>query len=381
MRLTRIFNDFFESEKAGGALLIGCTLLSILLANSPFADSYQHFWTLSVAHEPFSFWINEGLMTIFFLLIGLELERELYAGELSSLKNALLPAIAALGGMVLPAGIFLLFNYGTPAHSGAGIPTATDIAFAIGILSLLGSRVPGSLKVFLTAIAVIDDLGAILVIAVFYTSGIIWSELALALGIFALLLALNRLGVKNLLVYLAGGVAMWYCMLHSGVHATITGVLLAFAIPFDKDSKEAPSDILQQWLHRPVAFVILPLFALVNTAITIPPDWLHGLSSHSSIGIIAGQLLGKSIGIFSFSYIAVKLGICSLPGDIKWREVLGIGLLGGIGFTMSIFITLLAYTDAALIDGSKIATLVGSMLSGIAGLVWLNFVLTKKAAE
>ena len=226
MRATNLFKEFFNSEKAGGLILIACTIVSLAIANSVIGSGYHHFWQTQLVGHSIEHWVNDGLMTIFFLLIGLELEKEIYQGELSNIKNALLPIFAALGGMIVPAGLYLLFNYGTVTQSGAGIPMATDIAFALGILSLLGSRVPTSLKVFLTALAVIDDLGAILVIALFYTKTIIWANLFAALGIFVALIVLNKLKVRTLIPYLVGGVLMWYFMLNSGVHATITGVLL-----------------------------------------------------------------------------------------------------------------------------------------------------------
>ncbi|HMI08537.1 MAG TPA: Na+/H+ antiporter NhaA, partial [Flavobacterium sp.] len=261
MKLTKLFSGFFESEKAGGLILVIVTIASLTLANSQWQSDYIGFWETSIAGHNFTHWINDGLMTIFFLLIGLELEREIYCGELSSIKNAALPIFGALGGMLVPAGIFLLLNFGTATQSGAGIPMATDIAFAIGILSLLGNRIPVSLKIFLTALAVIDDLGAIIVIAIFYTASLAFTNLFIALGIFAVLLLLNRMKIHNLIPYLIGGAAMWYFMLHSGVHATITGVLLAFAIPFGNGDENAPAARLQHFLHKPVAFIILPLFA------------------------------------------------------------------------------------------------------------------------
>jgi len=281
--------------------------------------------------------------------------------------------------MLVPAGIFLLLNVGSVAQSGAGIPMATDIAFAIGILSLLGNRVPASLKVFLTALAVIDDLGAILVIAIFYTSAISSSALAMAFGICGVLFILNRLKIHHLLPYIIGGIAMWYFMLNSGVHATVTGVILAFAIPFGDGGKKSPSYILQRFLHKPVAFVILPLFALANTCLTLGADWDSHIASSSSLGIIAGLVLGKPIGIVLFSLVAVWLGMGMLPADLKWRNIVGAGLLGGIGFTMSIFITLLAFTDLALINSSKIAILLASIIAGIAGYITLKLTLPKTA--
>jgi NhaA family Na+:H+ antiporter len=375
IKITRLFKDFIESEKAGGIILIFCTLLSLFLANSAFSEDYLGFWHQNIGTHSLVHWVNDGLMTIFFLLIGLELEREVYAGELSNIKNALLPISAALGGMIFPAGLFLLLNFGTDTQSGAGIPMATDIAFALGILSLLGNRVPTSLKIFLTALAVIDDLGAILIIAIFYTADLNWMNLGIALSIFGVLLVLNRLKVHNLIPYLIGGVFMWYFMLNSGVHATITGVLLAFAIPFSSGSKKSPSIILQHFLHKPVAFFILPVFALANTAILLNSDWHYALSHNYTLGIALGLLLGKPIGITIFSYLAVKLRICKLPEDINWKGVIGVGFLGGIGFTMSIFITLLAFSDTEHIDNSKIMILVSSLIAGAIGFIYLKSVL------
>jgi NhaA family Na+:H+ antiporter len=320
-------------------------------------------------------------MAIFFLLIGLELEREIYQGELSSLKNASLPIFGALGGMLIPAGIFLLLNFGTETQSGAGIPMATDIAFAIGILSLLGNRVPVSLKIFLTALAVIDDLGAIIVIAIFYTSSLSFLSLGIAIGILGVLGILNRLKVHNLIPYLIGGVIAWYFMLQSGVHATITGVILAFVIPFGDGGEKSPSYILQHFLHKPVAFIILPLFALANTCIAIGGDWISNLGTPDSLGIIEGLVLGKPLGILLFSFIAVWLGLAVLPEDLKWKNILGAGFLGGIGFTMSIFITLLAFEDPALINGSKIAILIASCSAAILGFFTLKFTLNNSIQE
>jgi len=377
MKLTRLFSDFFNSEKAGGIILMFCTAASLLLANTSFTDSYTAFWHLDIGGHSLAHWINDGLMTIFFLLIGLELEREVYQGELSNIKDAMLPIAAALGGMLVPAGIYLFFNYGTLTQSGAGIPMATDIAFALGILSLLGSKVPASLKVFLTALAVIDDLGAILIIAVFYTSTLMWGNLFIALGIFGVLLILNRLKVHNLIPYLIGGVAMWYFMLNSGVHATITGVLLGFAIPFGNGNKRSASYILQHFLHRPVAFFILPVFALANTAIVINSNWQEIFSQHYSIGIATGLIVGKPLGIVLVSFIAVSLGICKLPADLNWKAIIGAGFLGGIGFTMSIFITLLAFDNAAIINNAKFIILLSSLVAGLIGYLFLKIILKK----
>ena len=379
MKTTRLFKDFFESEKAGGLLLLLVTLLSLALANSPVQTSYIEFWETEIGHHSITHWINDGLMTIFFLLIGLELEREIYGGELSDIRNATLPIFGALGGMLIPAGLFLAFNWGTITQNGAGIPMATDIAFAIGILSLLGNRVPTSLKIFLTALAVIDDLGAILVIALFYTETISFLYLGMAFGVMGILFILNRKNVHSLIPYLIGGAVMWYCMLNSGVHATITGVLLAFVIPYGNGEKKTSSYRLQHFLHRPVAFFILPLFAIANTGIAIDSNWHEGLTHANSIGIMIGLIVGKPIGITLFALLCVKLGIGSLPKDLKWKHILGAGMLGGIGFTMSIFITLLAFKNdgEAVIIYSKIAILVASFVSGTLGFLWLKMSLKK----
>lgn len=381
MKLSKLFKAFFESEKLGGLILILCTVVSLLFANSSFGESYHHFWLTSFSGQSLEYWINDGLMTIFFLLIGLELEREIYQGELSNIKDALLPIFGAIGGMLIPAGIFLFFNYGEGTQSGAGIPMATDIAFALGILSLLGNKVPTSLKVFLTALAVIDDLGAILIIAVFYTKTILWTNLLIALGIYAVLLVMGRLKVNNLIPYLIGGVAMWYFMLHSGVHATITGVLLAFAIPFGKGGEKSTSYILQHFLHKPVAFIILPIFALANTAIILSSDMGTTLTQNYSLGIALGLIIGKPLGIFALTFMAVKIGFCKLPDDLNWKSILGVGFLGGIGFTMSIFITLLAFDNETIINNAKFVILISSLIAGILGFLSLKFILVETQNE
>ena len=373
MKETNLFKAFFESEKAGGIILIFATLVSLLLANSIFQTEYLQLWNIEIGNHSLIHWINDGLMTIFFLLIGLELEREVYIGELSSLKKAALPLLGALGGMVVPALIYLYFNFGTSTQSGAGIPMATDIAFAIGILSLLGNRVPTSLKIFLTALAVIDDLGAIIIIAVFYTSTISFLNLGIALGIMAFLFVLNRLKVNSFFPYIIGGILMWYFMLNSGVHATITGVLLAFVIPFGDGKKDTISYKLQHILHKPVAFIILPLFALANTCIVLNSNWYEGLSHSNSIGIILGLIIGKPLGIWLFSYLGVLIGIGVLPKGLQWKNIFGAGILGGIGFTMSIFISLLAFNNDEDSINSKIAILIASTIAAIVGFIYLKF--------
>lgn len=383
MKVTTTLKRFIESEKSGGLVLIVCTLTSLLIANSTIHESYEGFWHIKMGSHSIEHWINDGLMAIFFLLVGLELIQEIYEGELSTLKTALLPISGALGGMLVPAGIYMAFNYGTATHTGFGIPMATDIAFALGILSLLGNRVPLSLKIFLTALAVIDDLGAIIVIAIFYTSDLSLAYLAIALGIFVFLMLLNKVfKVNTLIPYILGGIVMWYCMLHSGVHATIAGVLLAITIPFKKGDKRCPSNKMQYWLHYPVAFFVLPLFALANTAIFIEGNWDQSIGEPFALGIIFGLIIGKPLGITLFSYISVKTGLCTLPKKTKWKQMVGVGMLGGIGFTMSIFITLLAFNDAHHINESKLMILLSSCIAGILGYTWLNFVLPKnKNAE
>lgn len=374
-KLSYLFTDFIESEKSGGLILIACTLISLVIANSNYGETYLNFWDIQFSGHSIEHWINDGLMTIFFLLVGLELEREIYKGELSKIKDAMLPIFGALGGMIVPAAIFLLFNFGTKTQAGAGIPMATDIAFALGVLSLLGSRVPASLKIFLTALAVIDDLGAIIIIAIFYTKTLFWSNLLIALGLFILLLILNRMKIKNLIPYLIGGIAMWYFMLHSGVHATITGVLLAFAIPFGNGDKKSTSYILQHALHKPVAFIILPLFALANTAIIFMGNLIETVTENNSLGIALGLIIGKPIGIFLMSFLAVTLGFCKLPKDVNWKSIFGVGILGGIGFTMSIFVTLLAFENETIINNSKLIILISSSTAGLIGFLILRVLL------
>ncbi len=378
MKITVLFKEFFENEKVAGLLLIMCTITSLIIANSSLSVTYNHIWHYPIANHPVEFWINDALMVIFFLLIGLELEREIYIGELSDLKSASLPIFAAIGGMLMPAGIYLIFNYNTKMQSGAGIPMATDIAFALAILSLLGNKVPIGLKIFLTALAVIDDLGAILVIAFFYTKNLIISDLVISLSIFTVLLVLNRLKVRNLIPYLIGGIFMWYFMLQSGVHATITGVLLAFAIPFGNGDKKSTSYILQHYLHKPVSYLILPLFALANTAIVLTSDVSELFTQKYSMGIYLGLIVGKPVGIVLFSYLTVLFGISKLPDDLNWQKIIGVSFLGGIGFTMSIFITLLAFSDSEYINNSKLIILASSLIAGIVGFFYLKNILQNK---
>ncbi len=375
--LTDTFNRFFESERAGGLLLLFATFISVALTNSVLGPQYLSVWQTEFAGLTLEHWINDGLMAIFFLMIGLELERELYVGELSILRNALLPIFAALGGMLVPALLHYGFNAGLPSQPGVGIPMATDIAFALGALALLGARIPASLKVFVVAFAVIDDLGAIVMIALLYTDTVALHYLAASLAVWVLLLSLNRFWrIDSIPVYVAGGVLMWALMLKSGVHATVAGVMLAFAIPFWKRSEAeySSSHYLENRLHKPVAFLVLPIFALANTGIVIGAGWLENLSGPNGMGVISGLVIGKPVGVVLLSVIAVMLGICSLPADLRWRHIVGAGMLGGIGFTMSIFITNLAFSDQPeLINASKMAVFVASLMAGALGFLWLRF--------
>ena len=381
MKVTKLFKEFFDSEKSSGIILIICTVLSLLCVNIFIGEQYLDFWhhktlpslevfklNMSLEH-----WINDGLMAIFFLMVGLEIEREIYIGELSDTRNAMVPVFAAIGGMLVPAVFHFILNAGTATQNGFGIPMATDIAFALGIMALVGKRVPFVLKVFLTALAIIDDLGAILVIAVFYTKEISTLYLFTALGVFLVLLILNRLKVYRLVFYLLGGVIMWYCFLRSGVHATIAGVLLAFAIPFGDGGEKSMSYKLQHFLHKPVAFIILPLFALANTGILFHGSLTEIISTNNSLGILSGLIVGKPLGIVTLLFIGVKLKIIKLPEGIKWKHIAAAGFLAGIGFTMSIFTTLLAFDDQGLIANSKIAVLISSFGAGIIGFLFLKW--------
>jgi NhaA family Na+:H+ antiporter len=375
-RLTRSFKAFFDSEKSSGILLIICTVVSLVFANSLLSESYLGVWHVYIGGLSIEHWVNDGLMAIFFLLIGLELKRELYNGELSNFRNALLPIIAAIGGIIVPALIHFSLNAGLPTQAGVGIPMATDIAFALGALAILGNRVPASLKVFVVAFAVIDDLCAIVVIAVFYTAKLSTAYLAGALMVWLALAAIGRFSrVRSVVPFLLGGALMWFLMLRSGVHATIAGVLVAFVIPSSavEDDEQSPSHLLENILHKPVAFVILPIFALCNTGIVIGADWAQDLTGTNSSGIMAGLILGKPLGILLLSFAAVSIGVCRLPLDLNWRHVFGAGILGGIGFTMSIFITNLAFAgNAGVINASKMAILLASFTAGTIGFIWLR---------
>ncbi len=378
MKLHQTFRRFVQSEQFGGVLLVMCTIVSLVLANSPFSEAWLRLWHVMLGPLSLEHWINDALMAVFFLMIGLELERGVYIGALSSVRNALLPAFAAAGGMVVPALIHVAFNGGTATESGFGIPMATDIAFALAVIALLGARVPVALKLFIVAFAIIDDLGAIVLIATVYTADISLTWLALALGTWAALIVLNRpLRVMALWPYLVGGVFLWFCVHHAGVHASIAGVMLAFAIPFSprEPAAESPSHVLERRLHKPVAYLILPLFALANTGVVIDAQAVAELVHANSIGIALGLLVGKPLGVIVMCLVAVRSGVCTLPEDVRWSHMVGAGLLGGIGFTMSIFITNLAFADhEVMVASSKLTVLIASVVAGALGLVWLRLV-------
>jgi len=377
----RIFTPiraFLVDSRAVGIILIACTILSLTLSNLPATRSaYNSFWqhtvhiTFAGLHLPDSYllWINDVFMTFFFFLVGMEIKRELATGELASVKKSLLPILAALGGMIVPAIIFTLFNGNTVHSHGWGIPMATDIAFSLGVLSLLGKRVPVSLKIFLAALAIIDDLGAVITIGIFYTDSLNTTYLLCGLGMLAVVLLLNRLNIIKPVWYLLPGIVLWYCIFNSGVHATIAGVLMAFSMPLKSLAK------LESVLYRPVNFVIMPLFALANTAILLPADFMQAYSSTISMGVMTGLVLGKPVGIFLFSFIAIRLKIASLPSHTNYAQLWGIGILGGIGFTMSIFTSTLAYNAEALQVISKVSIISASVIAAIAGHTWFRQVI------
>ena len=377
MAITDTFARFVRSEQVGGIVLIASTAVALALANSGAGPAYLAIWQSVLGGITLAHWVNDALMAVFFLLIGLELERELYVGELAEPKKASLPMVAAIGGMAAPALIYLGLNAGTPMQAGFGIPMATDIAFALAALTLLGDRVPAALKVFLVAFAVADDLGAIVIIALMYTADFSAVYLAGAIAVWLVLIAFNRvLQVSSLVPYLVGGVAMWFLLLQSGVHATLAGVLLAFAIPFAPKRGVSPSRRLEHALHLPVAFFILPVFALANAGIVIDAGSGRSLLSMSSLGISLGLLLGKPVGVALLCYLATRLGLCTLPPELRWSHIVGAGLLGGIGYTMSIFITNLAFVDhPSVVNSSKIAILLASLSAGTLGVLWLRFFL------
>ena len=419
-KIVRPFQDFAHKQSSGGILLIIATVVALVWANSPFGESYADLWhtkqTVGIGDfsisKDLTHWINDGLMAIFFLVVGLEIKREVLVGELSSARNAALPVAAAVGGVVVPAAIYLTINAGTEGSAGWGIPMATDIAFALGILALLGERAPVALKVFLTALAIVDDIVAVLVIAFFYTSEISWGALGVGAAFLAALVVANLIGVGRTLVYAVLGIGLWLCFLLSGVHATIAGVLLALTVPaisfinpgafldrgryildrFERAGEkgenvlsneerqaalhalnhaayelEPPLHELEHTLHPWVVFAIMPLFALANAGVPLGGGIADALTSSVALGILAGLMVGKQLGITLFAWLAVRSGISELPGGVNWRHVYGVGWLAGIGFTMSLFITDLAFSEGSLVDAAKLGILVASVIAGVVG--------------
>ena len=381
--LTGRADAFLRHEAAGGIVLLAAALVALLLSNSPLVWAYDallhtpvsvRIGTLSI-DKPLLLWINDGLMAIFFFLIGLEVKREVLIGDLSSVRRAILPLIAAVGGMVVPAVIYAVINAGSPVDlRGWAIPVATDIAFAVGVLALVGSRVPPSLKIFLLALAIADDLGAIIIIALFYAHDLAPAALALALTGAVVLFGLNRTGVRSFAPYMIVGVFMWACVLKSGVHATLAGVALAFAIPLRNDG-EGPSmlkraeNALKPWVH----FGVAPIFAFANAGVSLVGFALNSVVAPIPLGIAAGLFLGKQIGIFASTWLAVKLGICELPQGASWRQIYGVAVLSGIGFTMSLFIGTLAFPDPSYAAAVRVGVLVGSITSAVLGYAVLRY--------
>lgn len=388
-----LLRNYIQKESTSGIILIFATILALVLRNSIFSEFYTTFLHTSIElkigtfldiNKPLILWINDGLMVVFFLLIGLEIKRELLAGHLSSAKKVALPIIAAIGGMIIPAIFFLVFNYGDDfALRGWAIPTATDIAFALGILSLLGKRIPASLKIFLMALAIFDDLGAILIIAFFYTSELSFHLISFAVIVILALFLLNRFKVTRIGFYWILGIILWVLLLKSGVHATLTGIIVAFAIPLhavnEKRKLISPAKSLQYRIHYWVAFYILPLFAFVNAGVDLSDLSIEKITNGVSLGIILGLFFGKQIGVFLFSFLAIKYNIATLPRCTTWPQLYGVAVLTGIGFTMSLFIDSLAYNDSNMFFYTdKLAILIGSFLSGIVGYIILRFVKSKR---
>ncbi len=426
--ILRPFQEFAQHETTGGILLLASAVIALLWANSPWAHLYEQLWHTEIAivfggfhlEEDLLHWINDGLMAIFFLFVGLEIKREVLIGELASVRRAALPIVAAVGGMLVPAGLYIALNSGTEGARGWGIPMATDIAFAIGIMALLGRRVPLALKVFLVALAIVDDIGAVLVIAIFYTSELSWLHLAAGAGFLVILLGANRAGFRHPLPYIVLGLGLWVAFLESGVHATVAGVLLALTIPssirmntrdfltqgrafldsFERagvsaerrhmedghraavyalesacEYVESPMQRLEHALYPWVTYLIMPLFGLANAGVVLSGDLGAAVTHSVSLGVILGLVVGKQVGITLFSWLAIRLGVASLPRGVGWRQVYGAAWLGGIGFTMSIFIANLAFGDTALLPIAKMGILLASLTAGIAG--WLILATTK----
>jgi NhaA family Na+:H+ antiporter len=376
---------FLATESSGGVLLMAAAAAALLVANSPLGSAYFHALHVKVGSLSLSHWINDGLMAVFFLLVGLEIKRETVDGELSSWSRRVLPGVAAFGGMLLPALIYLGFNLGSPETlRGWAIPAATDIAFALGVLSLMGPRVaPASLKIFLAALAIIDDLGAIVIIAIFYTDHLTLWALAGAAVVLAILIGLNQMKITRLTPYLLLGAVLWWLLLKSGIHATLAGVALALTIPIGKShqgqaSAHSPLHRLEHALHPWVAFVIVPIFGFANAGVNLGATGLAALTAPSALGVAAGLFLGKQLGVFGFSALAIRLGTATRPTGANWTQLYGVSLLCGVGFTMSLFINNLAFRSALLQEETKLGVLAGSLLSALAGWAVLAFAARKR---
>ena len=381
--LVRPLQDFLATETAGGALLLAAAAVALFWVNAPFGGTYGDFWgtrvaiDLNIIHldETLGAWVNDALMAIFFFVVGLEIKREVLVGELASRRRAALPVFAALGGMIVPALVFLVFNLGGDGERGWGIPMATDIAFAVGVLSLAGPRVPTALKVFLLALAIVDDLGAIAVIAIFYTDSIAPGWLMAAAGLFALTLVLGRIGVRHVVIYLGVGVVAWLAVHESGVHATIAGVVMGLLMPVEHGASDEQGgasvlDRLEHLLHPWTSLVVIPIFALANAGIAIDGGVVRdAATSPVSLGVALGLMLGKPIGITLFAFVPVKLGLAALPEGVRWPQLAAVSMVAGIGFTVSLFVTGLAFTDVALVDDARIGILAGSAIIGVLGLL------------
>ncbi len=391
-----LVGKFLKNESTSGLILIFVTILALIFSNTFLSDFYNTFLHTKIVFKvgdyldiskPLILWVNDGLMAIFFLHIGLEIKRELLLGHLSSFSKISLPLIAAAGGMAIPALTFILFNSTDEfAMKGWAIPTATDIAFALGILSLLGNRIPTSLKIFLMALAIFDDLGAILIIAFFYTDDLSVLSILFASAAVFILFIMNRLHVVSLGVYLIVGIIMWICVLKSGVHATLAGIILAFTIPLnainENRKRVSPAKTLEHFIHNWVAYLILPVFAFVNAGIDLRDMSIEKISEPVSLGIIFGLFIGKQLGVLSFVYFAVKLKLAKLPRCVTWRQMYGVAVLTGIGFTMSLFIDSLAYNDSnVFFYTDKLGILIGSLLSGILGYLILRKSKSKKMCK
>jgi NhaA family Na+:H+ antiporter len=428
------FQEFIHKEASSGILLIVFTVIALVWANSPWADSYHNLWQIKLnislgdffkLNKPLLLWINDGLMAIFFFVVGLEIKREFLVGELKSARQAALPIAAAFGGMVVPALLYTMFNAGGAGAAGWGIPMATDIAFALGILALLGNRVPLALKIFLTALAIVDDIGAVLVIAVFYTAQISWISLLIGFVFLGLMVAANWAGVRHPLLYAALGLVLWVAFLKSGVHATVAGVLGAMAIPartrINADSflecgryylekfgeasvhghsvltnrrqraaiqaieeaceqAQSPMQRLEHGLHPWVAFAVVPVFALANAGVSLQGDFFAALLNPVTLGIMVGLVLGKQIGVTLFSWLVVKVGLAELPAGVTWVQLYGVSWLAGIGFTMSIFIANLAFGEGEELAMAKVGILLASLIAGAVGWVFLRLLKPAKAA-